>query len=364
MFFLLGRIHRVYERFKILNHGRKVNFVDTMFQMLEKYSNNLEELVRERTEQLDLERKKTEQLLNRILPRFVAPSDVSPWQFHRIRQFRFDRFFSSVAEKLKMGLEIEPEEFADVTIYFSDIVGFTTIAAHCSPVQVVDLLNDLYTCFDATINAYSVYKVETIGDAYMVVSGLPVRIPDHAEQIATMALDLLHQSGRYKIKHLPEVPLQLRIGLHTGPCCAGVVGLTMPRYCLFGDTVNTASRMESFGEFKPADWLRDSKVNPVLSFFKGSSWRIHLSEATRNLLETTGRYILEPRGPIEVKGKGLMNTYWLLGKKGFDKLLPVPPPIGWVSFQLNLKTFSKELFTNSAKSFMQSIQRIAWVSHR
>lgn len=81
----------------------------------------------------------------------------------------------------------------------------------------------------------------------MVVSGIPSRIPDHAEQIATMALDLLHQSGRFQVKHLPDVPLQLRIGLHTGPCCAGVVGLTMPRYCLFGDTVNTASRMESTG---------------------------------------------------------------------------------------------------------------------
>lgn len=96
---------------------------------------------------------------------------------------------------------------------------------------------------------YNFIKVETIGDAYMVVSGLPVKIPDHAEQIATMALDLLHQSGQFKVKHLPGVPLQLRIGLHTGPCCAGVVGLTMPRYCLFGDTVNTASRMESSGKF-------------------------------------------------------------------------------------------------------------------
>lgn len=157
--------------------------------------------------------------------------------------------FSSVAEKLKLGLAVDPEEFSEVTIYFSDIVGFTTIAAHCTAVQVIDLLNDLYTIFDATINAYNVYKVETIGDAYMVVSGLPVRIPDHAEQIATMALDLLHQSGRFKVKYLPGVPLQLRIGMHTGPCCAGVVGLTMPRYCLFGDTVNTASRMESSGKF-------------------------------------------------------------------------------------------------------------------
>ncbi|KFB35889.1 AGAP002233-PA-like protein [Anopheles sinensis] len=269
------------ERFKQLNHGRKVNFVDTMFQMLEKYSNNLEELIRERTELLDIERKKTEQLLNRMLP-------------------------SSVAEKLKLGLAVEPEEFAEVTIYFSDIVGFTTIAAHCTPVQVVDLLNDLYTCFDATINAYNVYKVETIGDAYMVVSGLPVRTPDHAEQIATMALDLLSQSGHFKVRHLPGVPLQLRIGLHTGPCCAGVVGLTMPRYCLFGDTVNTASRMES----------------------TGSSWRIHMSQQTCNLLEKAGGYVIEPRGPIEIKGKGKMHTYWLLGKKGFDKALPPPPPIG------------------------------------
>ncbi|XP_063902841.1 retinal guanylyl cyclase 2 isoform X2 [Zophobas morio] len=270
----------VHDQFKKLNHGRKVNIVDTMFQMLEKYSNNLEELIRERTEQLDIEKKKTEQLLNRMLP-------------------------SSVAEKLKLGMPVDPEEFEEVTIYFSDIVGFTTISAHSTPFQVVDLLNDLYTCFDATINAYNVYKVETIGDAYMVVGGLPVRVPDHAEQIATMALDLLHQSGRFRITHLPGTPLRLRIGLHTGPCCAGVVGLTMPRYCLFGDTVNTASRMES----------------------TGAAWRIHLSEATKERLERAGGYQLEYRGPTEIKGKGTMHTYWLLGKAGFDKPLPVPPSL-------------------------------------
>ncbi|KAJ9581584.1 hypothetical protein L9F63_023231, partial [Diploptera punctata] len=141
--------------------------------------------------------------------------------------------------------------------------------------------------------------------AYMVVGGLPVRIPDHADQIATMALDLLHQSGRFKIRHLPYTPLRLRIGLHTGPCCAGVVGLTMPRYCLFGDTVNTASRMES----------------------TGSAWRIHLSQATKEQLDQVGGYQLEYRDEIDVKGKGKMHTYWLLGKSGFDKQLPTPPPI-------------------------------------
>ncbi|XP_070151794.1 retinal guanylyl cyclase 2 isoform X1 [Polyergus mexicanus] len=271
----------VHDLFKKLNHGRKVNFVDTMFQMLEKYSNNLEELIRERTEQLDMEKKKTEQLLNRMLP-------------------------SSVAEKLKLGMPVDPEEFREVTIYFSDIVGFTTISARSTPFQVVDLLNDLYTCFDDTINAYTVYKVETIGDAYMVVGGCPVRIPDHASQVATMALDLLHQSGKFKLKHLPDTPLRLRIGLHTGPCCAGVVGLTMPRYCLFGDTVNTASRMES----------------------TGAPWRIHLSQATRDRLTQVGGYYIEYRGPTDVKGKGKMPTYWLLGKQGFDKELPKPPPLG------------------------------------
>lgn len=270
--------NQINDQFKVLNHGKKINIVDTMFQMLEKYSNNLEDLIQERTVQLDEEKKKTEQLLHRMLP-------------------------STVAESLKLGLPVQPEKFEEVTIYFSDIVGFTTISAYSEPMEIVDLLNDLYTAFDSTINHYNVYKVETIGDAYMVVGGLPERIDDHADQIATMALDLLYVCGKFRIRHMPTVPLMLRIGLHTGPVVSGVVGLTMPRYCLFGDTVNTASRMES----------------------TSSAYRIHMSQTTERKLRILGGYQIEYRGKIELKGKGKHDTYWLIGKEGFMKELPTPP---------------------------------------
>nr|XP_014354475.1 PREDICTED: retinal guanylyl cyclase 2-like [Latimeria chalumnae] len=188
----------------------------------------------------------------------------------------------SVAETLKTGGTVEPEYFDQVTIYFSDIVGFTTISALSEPIEVVDLLNDLYTLFDAVLCNHDVYKVETIGDAYMVASGLPKRNGNkHATEIANMSLDILSSVGFFKMRHMPDVPVRIRIGLHTGPCVAGVVGLTMPRYCLFGDTVNTASRMES-----------------------------------------TGLHKLESQ-----HGKGMEETYWLVGKEGFKKPLPIPPEI-------------------------------------
>ncbi|ROT76824.1 Atrial natriuretic peptide receptor B, partial [Penaeus vannamei] len=199
------------------------NILDNLLSRMEQYANNLEVLVQERTADYFEEKRKCEELLYQLLPK-------------------------SVASQLIEGKSVMAETYDCVTIYFSDIVGFTALSAQSTPLQVVDLLNDLYTRFDAIIENFDVYKVETIGDAYMVVSGLPVRNGTlHAREIANMSLALLREVETFTIRHRPDDKLKLRIGMHTGPCVAGVVGLKMPRYCLFGDTVNTASRMESNG---------------------------------------------------------------------------------------------------------------------
>ncbi|XP_056386347.1 guanylate cyclase 2G-like, partial [Hyla sarda] len=253
-----------------------VSILDNMVNKLEKYANHLEEVVEERTVQLMAEKKKTEKLLSTMLP-------------------------SLVAEQLMAGKSVEPENFSSVTIFFSDIVGFTTLCSSSSPLQVVGLLNDLYSLFDEIIKTYDVYKVETIGDAYMVASGLPIRNGlRHVEEIATMSLHFLSAMLSFRIQHKPEEKLKLRIGLNTGTVVAGVVGVMMPRYCLFGDTVNTASRMES----------------------NSLPLRIHISETTASALEEIGGYVITERGWIQIKGKGRLKTYWLKGKVGFQMPLP------------------------------------------
>uniref|UniRef100_A0A8D8KW69 Guanylate cyclase n=2 Tax=Culex pipiens TaxID=7175 RepID=A0A8D8KW69_CULPI len=254
---------------KINKENESGNILDNLLQRMEQYANNLEALVEERTQDYFEEKRKCEELLYQLLPR-------------------------SVAAQLIMGKSVIAETYDQVTIYFSDIVGFTSISAQSTPMQVVDLLNDLYTCFDSIVENFDVYKVETIGDAYMVVSGLPMRNGNlHAREISRMALALLAAVYKFSIRHRPNEQLRLRIGLHSGPCVAGVVGLKMPRYCLFGDTVNTASRMESNGE----------------------ALKIHVSSTTKQLLDTFGTFDVTERGLVPMKGKGEMLTYWLNGEK-------------------------------------------------
>ncbi|KAG7236077.1 hypothetical protein INR49_001358 [Caranx melampygus] len=213
---------------------------------------------------LEAEKQKTETLLYAMLPRHIA-------------------------NQLKDGKSVEAGEFEVCTILFSDVVTFTNICAACEPIHIVHMLNSMYSKFDRLTNIHDIYKVpsaccqlhrrvETIGDAYMVVGGVPVPTETHAHRVANFALGM-----RIAAK-------EIRVGLHTGPVLAGVVGEKMPRYCLFGDTVNTASRMESHG-------LPD---------------HIHLSASTYSELKDSG-FNIQQRGQIEVKGKGQMTTYFLLG---------------------------------------------------
>ncbi|ESP02584.1 hypothetical protein LOTGIDRAFT_237906 [Lottia gigantea] len=254
---------------KLNRDGDKGNILDNLLSRMEQYANNLEALVEERTADYLEEKKKAENLLYLMLPK-------------------------PVAGQLIRGESVAAETFDQVTIYFSDICGFTALSAESTPMQVVNLLNDLYTTFDSIIENFDVYKVETIGDAYMVVSGLPVRNGNlHAREISRMSLALLDAVLSFRIKHRPDEQLKLRIGLHTGFVVAGVVGLKMPRYCLFGDTVNTASRMES----------------------NGLPLKIHMSTQTKETLDNFGTFEVELRGQIDMKGKGTQTTYWLLGEK-------------------------------------------------
>ncbi|CAJ0958950.1 unnamed protein product, partial [Ranitomeya imitator] len=238
----------------------RVSPVDMMMNLMEKYSKHLEAIVAERTQDLLQEKQKTDRLLYSMLPK-------------------------PVADDLRQGLTCEAQSYANATVYFRqvfgifDIVGFTSLSGGSTPHQVVNFLNKLYTKFDDIIDNYDVYKVETIGDAYMVVSGVPKENGiSHVAEIASMALDLIAVCHSFKIPHLPDMKLKIRAGVHSGPVVAGVVGTKMPRYCLFGDTVNTASRMESTSE----------------------ALKIQCSSSAADLLKKIGGYTLACRGTLEV----------------------------------------------------------------
>ena len=180
------------------------------------------------------------------------------------------------------------DDLPDVTILFTDIVGFTQRASTMRPDDLIRFLNRVFTEFDILTEEYGLEKIKTIGDAYMVAAGTPVARADHAQVTANMALGMLAATARFSAETGQQV--DIRIGLHSGPAVAGVIGTKKVFYDIWGDTVNTASRMESEGE-------------------KG---HIQVTRETKDILGTTYVFAERPKAPI--KGKGLMQTYWLLGK--------------------------------------------------
>ncbi|KAK9807738.1 hypothetical protein WJX72_007609 [[Myrmecia] bisecta] len=197
-----------------------------------------------------------------------------------------------VAAQLLQGRAVEPENFECVTIFFSDIVGFTDISSELTPQEVMNMLNRLYSAFDEITHKHGLFKVETIGDAYLCCGNLPEPQPDHAKRIAYFALEAVQAANSIPVKvGDPEKgTINIRVGLHSGPVVASVVGKMNPRYCLFGDTVNTASRMES-----------NSERNCI-----------HCSGAAAALIGVQAPELgLRSRGIIQIKGKGNMETHWL-----------------------------------------------------
>ncbi|MCI0552765.1 MAG: adenylate/guanylate cyclase domain-containing protein [Anaerolineae bacterium] len=208
--------------------------------------------------QLTSERERSEKLLLNILP---AP----------------------IAMRLKDGEKIIADQFDEVTVLFVDIANFTPLASTISPVDLVDMLNGIFSLFDSIVEKHGLEKIKTMGDAYMAVGGLPIQSRDHAEAVANAALDILDEFPK-----LTNHCRQLRIGIHTGPVVAGVIGKNKFIYDLWGDTVNIASRMQS----------------------QGQSDSIQVSAKTYEYLKD--KFELKPRGEIEIKGKGTMQTYIMM----------------------------------------------------
>jgi len=195
-----------------------------------------------------------------------------------------------IADRLRAGEALIADRFDDVTLLFADIVEFTAMSSSMSATELVTVLNDVFTVFDELVERHGLEKVKTIGDAYMVIGGLLDDAADHTGRVAAMALDLV--DGIERIEAARRLGVQFRIGIHCGPVVAGVIGTKKFIYDVWGDTVNLASRMESHGV----------------------PGRIQVTAAVEERLR--GRFGLEPRGLIDVKGKGPLPTWFLVGAAG------------------------------------------------
>jgi class 3 adenylate cyclase len=215
----------------------------------------------------DREAKKNEELLHKVFPKHIA-------------------------EALREGRKVEPEHYDCVTIFFSDIVGFTDISGASTPLKIADMLDRLYLAFDWLSDEHGVFKIETIGDAWVGVTNLVEDQADHAERVALFAIDAIEAASKTLIdlEHPEKGCIHIRVGFHSGPVLSNVVGSRNPKFSIFGDTVNTASRMES----------------------NSSSGKILCSETSAELMKQTGTDLhVNLRGDIDVKGKGQMKTFWV-----------------------------------------------------
>jgi len=193
-----------------------------------------------------------------------------------------------IADRLRAGERVIADRFEDATLLIADIVGFTELSSRLSADQLVELLNDIFSVCDVLVERHRLEKVKTIGDAYMVIGGVPMATPDHLERVAEFALDMAAAVGEFSRSGAGQV--SFRIGINRGPVVAGVICSKRTIYDVWGDTVNLASRMESLSE----------------------PGRIQVTAPVHDRL--AGRYTFEPRGNIEVKGKGMMPTWFLTGR--------------------------------------------------
>jgi adenylate cyclase len=206
----------------------------------------------------------------------------------------------SIADRLKAEPQTIADQFSSASILFADVADFTPLSERLPPDEVVGVLDHLFSHFDALADRYGLEKIKTIGDCYMVASGVPSPRTDHARALALMALDM--QAAMRSVDEVGHLGLELRVGINSGPVVAGVIGRKRFLYDLWGDAVNTASRMESHG----------------------TTGRIQITRATKELLED--EFVCEPRGTIPVKGKGEMEAWYLVGRRASTAAEPSPHP--------------------------------------
>jgi len=205
----------------------------------------------------------------------------------------------SIAERLKSHPGTIADQFANASVLFADVVDFTPRSEKLTAAEVVDLLDRLFGHFDTLADRYGLEKIKTIGDAYMVAAGVPTPRADHAAALANLALDMVEATSPSGF--CGDLDLQLRIGINSGPVVAGVIGRKKFLYDLWGDAVNLASRMES----------------------QGTPGRIQVTDGTEHLLRDD--FELERRGPVEVKGKGAMETWYLVRRRGGETATAIKP---------------------------------------